>query len=57
MGEYLSTPNKEKHSTDDQNSTVCSLIFLLIQLKYGACGMQGWRKSMEDAHVTALDVV
>ena len=47
MGEYLSTPNKAKDSMEGQNS----------QLKYGATGMQGWRKSMEDAHVTALDVI
>lgn len=47
MGEYLSTPNKEKHSSDGQNE----------QLRYGASGMQGWRKGMEDAHITALDII
>jgi serine/threonine protein phosphatase PrpC len=26
-------------------------------MRYGACGMQGWRKSMEDAHITHLDVI
>ena len=51
MGEYLSTPNKEKKSTDDMNQSVSTSIYIL-KLKYGACGMQGWRKSMEDAHVT-----
>ena len=26
-------------------------------MKWGSCGMQGWRKSMEDSHLTCLDVV
>ena len=47
MGEYLSTPNKTKHSTDGANAF----------FKYGASGMQGWRRTMEDAHVTQMDVV
>ncbi|CDW77624.1 UNKNOWN [Stylonychia lemnae] len=47
MGEYLSSPKKDKDSIDGQNT----------QLRYGACGMQGWRKTMEDAHVTSLDVI
>ena len=25
-------------------------------MKFGATGMQGWRKSMEDAHIAALDI-
>jgi serine/threonine protein phosphatase PrpC len=45
MGEYLSTPNKTKHSNEGANN-----IF-----KYGASSMQGWRKSNEDAHITAPD--
>eukprot|EP00352_Strombidinopsis_acuminata_P006624 CAMPEP_0176350426 /NCGR_PEP_ID=MMETSP0126-20121128/9461_1 /TAXON_ID=141414 ORGANISM="Strombidinopsis acuminatum, Strain SPMC142" /NCGR_SAMPLE_ID=MMETSP0126 /ASSEMBLY_ACC=CAM_ASM_000229 /LENGTH=87 /DNA_ID=CAMNT_0017700421 /DNA_START=147 /DNA_END=410 /DNA_ORIENTATION=+ len=28
----------------------------MISLAYGASSMQGWRKSNEDAHVTALDI-
>lgn len=45
MGEYLSTPNKTKHSNEGENS-----IF-----RFGASSMQGWRKSNEDAHITAVD--
>ena len=25
-------------------------------MKYGACSMQGWRKSNEDAHIHTLDL-
>jgi len=25
-------------------------------LKYGATGMQGWRNTMEDAHIVELDL-
>lgn len=46
MGEFLSTPNKEKDSHDKETSL----------LKYGVCGMQGWRKRMEDAHITAINL-
>ena len=28
-----------------------------LQLRFGASSMQGWRKSNEDAHITALDFV
>ena len=37
MGEFLSTPNKEKESYDSENEI----------LRFGSCGMQGWRKRME----------
>jgi len=47
MGEYLSTPNKTKHSSEGENS----------RFKYGASSMQGWRKSNEDAHITAVDFI
>lgn len=47
MGDYLSTPNKQKHSSEGENA----------QLSYGACSMQGWRRTNEDAHITALDFV
>ncbi|OWF55553.1 probable protein phosphatase CG10417 [Mizuhopecten yessoensis] len=40
MGVYLSTPNTEKISTDQE----CS------NFTYGASSMQGWRMSQEDAH-------
>jgi len=46
MGEFLSQPNKEKHSDDGENSL----------LRYGVCGMQGWRKRMEDAHITKISL-
>ncbi|MCQ2821290.1 MAG: protein phosphatase 2C domain-containing protein [archaeon] len=44
MGEFLSQPDKTKHSDDGQNE----------HLRYGSCGMQGWRKRMEDAHITDI---
>ena len=46
MGPYLSTPNKEKDSTNGESSTV----------KWGATSMQGWRKSQEDAHIAHTDL-
>ena len=27
-----------------------------IQIRYGACGMQGWRKRMEDAHIADINL-
>lgn len=47
MGEYLSSPIKEKHSSSGSNA----------QVRYGASSMQGWRRSNEDAHLTSLDFV
>jgi serine/threonine protein phosphatase PrpC len=47
MGEYLSTPNKEKEVEEGNNSS----------FRYGVVGMQGWRKSMEDSHIAHLDVI
>ena len=47
MGPYLSQPKKEKHTISGQNTT----------LMYAASEMQGWRNSMEDAHITALEIV
>lgn len=29
---------------------------LSIQIKYGACGMQGWRNTMEDSFIVELDL-
>ena len=37
---YLSEPDKTKRSTHGKTAT----------LEYGATGMQGWRRNMEDAH-------
>ena len=45
MGDFLSTPNKEKESADGQNNL----------LKYGSSAMQGWRYRMEDAHFHELN--
>jgi serine/threonine protein phosphatase PrpC len=47
MGPYLTTPKKEKEVQNGENNRV----------KYGACGMQGWRNTMEDSHIacTTLD--
>jgi len=45
MGAYLSTPVREKISTDCESEC----------LKYGASSMQGWRVSQEDDHNTIGD--
>ncbi|KAI8843604.1 phosphatase 2C-like domain-containing protein [Chytridium lagenaria] len=47
MGQTLSEPIKEKHSSSDKDD----------RLYYGASSMQGWRITMEDAHTTLLDVL
>ena len=44
MGEFLSTPDKTKESFDNENE----------YLRFGSCGMQGWRKRMEDAHISDI---
>mmetsp|Transcript_14777 Transcript_14777/g.22907 ORF Transcript_14777/g.22907 Transcript_14777/m.22907 type:complete len:189 (-) Transcript_14777:414-980(-) len=41
MGAYLDTPIKEKNPEHGSFS----------DLSWGACSMQGWRVSMEDAHI------
>lgn len=46
MGPYLGTPNTEKDSQDGKNSIV----------RFGACSMQGWRKTQEDSHIACLDL-
>ena len=56
MGEYLSSPVKTKESTDGANSLV-SVCHSNLQTKFGASSMQGWRRSMEDAHITSLDII
>ena len=55
MGTYLSTPVLDKHSedgceiqTDNNNETPA--------VRWAVVDMQGWRKSMEDAHVARTDV-
>lgn len=44
MGAYLTSPKTDKISEDDESP----------RLKYGACSMQGWRISQEDAHNAIL---
>lgn len=44
MGPYLSAPITTKQSDEGANS----------RLRYGATQMQGWRNTMEDAHITQL---
>ena len=46
MGDTLSQPKKEKTTTSGQND----------ELKWAASEMQGWRRGMEDAHTTELDI-
>eukprot|EP00758_Cryptobia_borreli_P011991 Tbor_TRINITY_DN5708_c1_g2::TRINITY_DN5708_c1_g2_i3::g.19964::m.19964/K14803/PTC2_3; protein phosphatase PTC2/3 len=46
MGETLSKPQKEKHTST----------FETKRLRVGCCGMQGWRKNMEDAHLSQLNL-
>ena len=29
---------------------------LSLKIRYGAVGMQGWRRTMEDAHIASLDI-
>ena len=51
MGTYLSTPASEKYQEwgEDMDCPVQPLRFALVD-------MQGWRKSMEDAHVVETTV-
>lgn len=46
MGEFLSTPVRDKHTEEGENNF----------LKYASCGMQGWRKRMEDSHIADLSI-
>lgn len=45
MGDFLSTPNREKISETGKGGNV----------RYVAASMQGWRRSMEDAHIAHVD--
>ena len=44
MLDLLKEPIKEKELSNDENDI----------LRYGSCGMQGWRKRMEDSHITDI---
>ena len=46
MGPYLTTPVTEKETEDNENKAV----------QYGACSMQGWRKSQEDTHIANISL-
>jgi len=46
MGEFLSKPIKDKMTEEGEWN----------YLKYAACGMQGWRKRMEDSHISDLNI-
>ena len=52
MGDFLSTPIKTKEVEDKEDIGVS----FIIQIRYGACGMQGWRKRMEDSHIADLNI-
>lgn len=51
MGTYLSTPILEKHTEDG-----IDLSDVETPVRWAVVDMQGWRKSMEDAHIARTDV-
>jgi protein phosphatase 1G len=51
MGTYLSTPVTEK-CEESGESTECPE----VPCSWGVVDMQGWRKSMEDAHLAVTDI-
>ena len=59
MGSYLPIPKTDKISEDktSQNGKVNTFKMQLnFQVEYGASAMQGWRNTMEDAHICELDM-
>ena len=44
MVDLLKQPIKEKELSNDENDI----------LRYGSCGMQGWRRRMEDSHISDI---
>lgn len=46
MGSYLSQPVKTKEHEEGSNN----------KYQFAAVSMQGWRVSMEDAHINKLDI-
>jgi len=50
---YLDRPITEKQLED--GSSVVSAFGRKVLLRYGTCCMQGWRRSMEDAHICVAD--
>jgi len=51
MGTYLSTPVLEKHTERG-----CDMSDPTTVVRWAVVDMQGWRKSMEDAHIARTDV-
>lgn len=48
MGPYLAQPITEKHTSRNESSKT--------KLRYSFCEMQGWRRNMEDAAITEVDI-
>ena len=46
MGEYLSKPDRKKNTEMGEAKGI----------RYIACGMQGWRRTMEDSHICNLEL-
>jgi protein phosphatase 1G len=54
MGAYLSSPITAKYSDDGYRTVSAPETFL--SLAFGVSEMHGWRRNMEDAHVTLLSL-
>ena len=50
-------PTRPKCPRTGRDFTYAFYVFYFAQVRYGASGMQGWRKSMEDAHIAHVDVI
>lgn len=46
MGQFLSEPNRDKLTESGEGGNV----------RFVACGMQGWRRAMEDAHIAHVNI-
>ena len=56
MGPYLTTPKKEKETQNGDKDNVGVTPSNSLQIKFGACGMQGWRNTMEDSHISQISI-
>ena len=52
MGAYLSSPSLDKNTSNGSSVSPVNS----TTLEWGASDMQGWRKTMEDAHITSTDL-
>ena len=52
MGVYLSTPNTTKNTSKGSSASPVND----TTLEWSATDMQGWRKSMEDSHITKTNL-